>query len=128
MDITQRDRDIAVEFLGGRSVPKLALKHGLSEPHINRILEQQQVDRSKRLKSSTEDKIIDHAHERIGQRLYSYRSFEAFEDRMTCAKNIGWSAKKLAMVEQGHTVLNLTELQAIAKYMKQTISQLLEDL
>lgn len=128
MDNTQRDQQIAARYLGGIPVPKLALEHGLSVPSINRILETQKVDRTQRVRLRIPDKIIDHTHERVGQRLYNYRAFSVFEDRMTCATNLGWSVKKIAMIEQGHTVVSLAELKVIAAYMKQTLSQLLEDL
>lgn len=128
MDNTQRDQEIAVQFLGGTSVPKLAQDHSLSVPSINRILEAQKVDRSQRQKLVVEDRLIDQTHERVGQRLYHYRAFSAFEDRSVASKTLGWSPKKVAMVEQGHTALTLHDLKAIAAYLNQSLSQLLEDL
>lgn len=128
MDNTKRDQQIAKDFMIGVSVPKLAIKYGLSAPHLNRILDAQNVDRSKRLKCSIEDKIVDRAHEIIGQRLYYFRRFEMFEERIDCAETLGWSAKKLALVEQGHMTLTLRDLQTIAAYMKKLLSQLIEDI
>lgn len=128
MDNTQRDTQIAAEYMRGVTVPKLAIDFGLSIPTINRLLAAQDVDRSKRLKSTNVDKAIDHTHEIVGQRLYNYRSFTVFEDRIKGAENLGWSAKRLAQIEKGHSVLTLIELNDIALYMQLTLSQLLEDL
>lgn len=114
--------------MNGKSVSKVAAFHGLSVPHVNRILDQQKVDRSKRLKAAQDTKVIDHQHEKVGQRLYHYRQFEVFEDRSACAEALGWSAKKVAMIEQGHSVLNFSDLLSIAEYMKKTVSELLIDI
>jgi hypothetical protein len=128
MDNTQRDFLIAVQFMDGTPVPKLAQDHSLSVPAINRILAAQNVDRSQRRRVIIEDKVVDDHHDKIGKRLYHYRAFVAYEERLAASKTLGWSAKKLAMIEQGHTVLSLIDLRTIASYMKQSLSQLLEDL
>lgn len=128
MDNTQRDFQIAVQFMGGMSVPKLAQEHSLSIPSINRILETQKVDRSKRQKLGPVEKVVDEAHDKIGKRLYHYRSFTAYEERSVACVSLGWSAKKVAMVEKGHAALTLADLKAIAAYMQQSLSQLLEDI
>lgn len=128
MDNTQRDLLIAAQFMRGESVPKLAQEFKLAEPSINRILKEQNVDRSQRLKLAATDKIVDHSHERLGQRLYHHRQFVVGEDRVTCAAAMGWSPKKLALIEKGHTLVSLSELKTIADYTSQTLSQLLEDI
>ncbi len=128
MDNTQRDELIAAQYMGGTIIPQLAHDHGLSEVSINRILKNRDVDRSQRVKPDTTLKLIDQTHERLGQRLYHHRQFVIGEDRMACAKTIGWSPKKIAMVEQGQTSVTLAELKTIATYMSQSLSQLLEDI
>ncbi len=128
MDNTQRDQQIAAQYLDGDTIPKIAQDHQLSVPSINRILETLKVDKTKRKKKIVEDRLIDMTHERVGQRLYHHRSFIKFEDRSLAAKSLEWSPKKVAMVEQGHTLLTLHDLKIVAAYLNQTLSQLLEDL
>lgn len=128
MDIKERDTLIATDYMGGKSVPLLAKEHGLSVPSINRVLEQAGVDRSKRAERVREPGPIDFLHERVGQRLYNHRRFVEGKERNDVAEKLNWSVKKVAQVETGKTPLSLYDIQAIAGYMKQTMSRLLEEL
>lgn len=128
MDNTHRDNQIAADFMSGIPVSKLALDYSLSIPSVNRILKEMNVDRSNRIKQAVDHHVVDHLHIAIGVRLYDHRTCEVGEERPDCADKLGWSSKKLAMIEQGKSVLNLADLKVIAEYMNMTLSQLVENL
>lgn len=110
------------------SASKLAMKFGLSIPQIRRILASQKaVKNPDAPKPSAEDKVIDEHHRKLGNRLYAYR-FQALNDAVQASDALGWSAKKLRGIEQGHSEITLSDLQDMAEYMKTSISELTRNL
>jgi hypothetical protein len=133
MDNSARDQEIAKLYAGGPttaglSAPKIATKFGLSVPQIRRILSDQDAKRSPDApKPSTEDRVIDPIHLKLGNRLYAHR-FQALNDTSQAAEAMGWSVKKLRGIEQGMSEISLSDLQDMAEYMKTSISELTRNL
>lgn len=130
MDNTQRDLDIASEFMSGVSIPSIVQKYSLSVASVHRILAQQKVDRSKRVKSVEDSavKIIDETHQVLGAKLLAHRTVVLFEDRITAATNMGITSKRVALIESGQSLLTLPDLLIIAKYFGVPLSELVKDL
>lgn len=133
MDNTARDQEIAKLYAGGPvtaglTAPKLAVKFGLSVPQIRRILAIQDAKRHPDApKPTAEDRVIDPAHLKLGNRLYAYR-FQILNDPGQAAEALGWSVKKLRGIEQGFSEISLSDLQDMAEYMKTSISELTRNL
>lgn len=133
MDNAERDSAIASDYAGGPvtaglSASKLASKYGLSVPQIRRILSSKEAKRHPNApKPTAEDKVIDEAHQKLGNRLYAYR-FKIMNDTGQAAELLGWSVKKLRGIEQGISEITLADLQDMAEYMKTSISELTRNL
>lgn len=130
MDNTQRDQDIASEFMSGVSIPSLVQKYVLSVATIHRVLAQQKVDRSKRVKSVEDSaiKVIDEAHVSIGGRLLQHRTKVWLDDRLEAADKMGITSKRVALLENGQSLLTLPDLIIIARYLNVPLSDLVKDL
>ncbi|KAK1583690.1 hypothetical protein Q3G72_026136 [Acer saccharum] len=112
----------------GLPASKLAVKFGISVPQIRRILsDQKAVKHPEAPKPSSDDKVVDDAHRKLGNRLYFYR-VTLLNDTIQAGESLGWSAKKLRSIEQGHSEISLADLQDMAEYMKTSISELTRDL
>lgn len=129
MNHAERDQEIGKLFAGGPGVSglpasKLATKFGISVPQVRRILAGQEAKRHPEApKPTTEDKVIDDAHRKIGNRLYGFR-FQRLDDTGRASEVLGWSVRKLRSIEQGHSEITLSDLQDIAEYMNLSLSEL----
>lgn len=132
MDIEERNATIARLYLEGHSTPTISRETGVSLPLIFVILKELKItgpggpERAKL--SEDRNKSISPLHVKLGGRLYSYRQFDLCRDRNQAAALLGWTVKKLALVEKGDTQLTLTELAAMADFMKVNLATLLKDL
>jgi hypothetical protein len=133
MDNADRDQEIAKLYAGGPGVaglpaPKLATKFGISIPQVRRILASLKVEKHPEApKPTVEDKVIDPAHLKLGNRLYAYR-FNLLNDTTQAAEALGWSIRKLRGIEQGFSEISLSDLQDMAEYMKTSVSELTRNL
>lgn len=132
MDTLERDKQIARDYLNGSITSDLALEYKLSIARIFQILRDQGAtgkDAPERAKSIPEGpKYFSPIHVKLGHRLFTFRAHTLFQERSTAAIDLGWSVKKLALVEKGETQLTLTEMIQVAQYMQVSLSALMKDL
>lgn len=131
MDNSARDLEIAALYAGGpgtAAIPasKLAQKFGLSVPQIRRIVAEV-VKCPSAPKPTSEEKVLSSYHIKLGNRLYAYR-FALPNDSTQASNELGWSVKKLRSIEQGRSEITVSDLKAMAEYMRTTISILTENL
>lgn len=126
MDNTERDQGIAQKYSKGRPASRLSIEFGLSVPHVRRILKEQGAVAGKREGRMEEDKIINPLHAKLGMRLYNFR-FNKMNDVSMASDLLGWSVRKLRGIEQGKTLLTLTDIEAVAGYMQLSIGELMKD-
>ena len=132
MDTLERDKRIAQDYLKGSITTDLALDYRLSIARIFQILREQGAtgkDSPERAKVIPEGpKYFSPIHVKLGHRLFTFRAHTLFQERSDAAIDLGWSVKKLALVEKGETQLTLTELIQVAQYMRVSLSSLMSDL
>lgn len=133
MDAKERDKAIASMYLEeNKSASELSIEFNLGIARIYQILKDQGAtkrDDTVRPRVKAEGtRAISQAHVKIGLKLYSYRQFDTCKDRNTVNEELGWSLKKIALVEKGETQLTLTDLMQLAAYMDITPSELMRDL
>jgi hypothetical protein len=132
MDTLERDKQIALDYLNGSITSDLALDYRLSIARIFQILREQGAtgkDSPERAKLIPEGpKYFSPIHIKLGHRLFTYRAHTLFQERSSAAVDLGWSVKKLALVEKGETQLTLTEMIQVAQYMQVSLSSLMKDL
>lgn len=127
MTSAERDTQIAEDYKS-LSASKVAAKHGLSIPQVNRIIKAAGVVKGHSTVAPL-DKIIDDNHRLLGQRLYMHRNTVKCQDTLRASETMGgWSVKKLRNIEQGFSVLTLPDLKAIATYMGLPLTKLLENI
>lgn len=120
-EISERNQQIAQQYLEGRSAPSIARDHGLSLSSVRVILREQGVTSSKRTPRpdvvEAEKKPISMKHKKIGERLIYYRSMTKGQGRAEASRKLGWSTQKIAMTEAGKHDLTLTDLEDLTSYM-----------
>lgn len=127
LDNDERDDEIVAAYQKGETASKIARDMKLSISRVRAILSSRNAVKGPAMPKSQLDKVVDPAHQRIGNRLYAYR-FRKMHDVQRGAEFLGWSVKKLRGVELGSSVLNLQELQDISKYMDISLSDLMKDI
>lgn len=132
--LQERDKAICEAYVAGTTAERLALDYGLSVSAIRLILRTSKVKKPKLSKEQravvvaakrAAPKTFGSMHEKIGTRLSHYRSFTLMLDRPATAQKLGWSTQKLASVEQGAFNLSLIDIQDLATFMKEDVSQFL---
>lgn len=127
LDNDERDNEIVAAYAKGETASKIASTRKLSLSRVRAILSSRKAVKGPAMPKSQLDRVIDTVHLRIGNRLYAYR-FKRMHDVQRGADFLGWSVKKLRVVETGSSVLTLQELQDIAKYMAVSLSDLMKDI
>lgn len=129
MSTEERDQQIAEQYRRGRPASRIAKDIGLSVSQVRKILSDNKVTKDPALakRSPPEDKVIDENHRKLGNRLYAFR-FAQLKDTRQASKILGWSVRKLRGIEQGHSPIDLSDLKAMAEYMKTSISDLTRNL
>lgn len=127
--MSERDREIADLYLGGYSAAVIARQLGISAPLVYKVLAKHGIKRPEgTARRKAEKSSISPTHFKVGLRLYDHRVGTRAQDRVQASETIGWTSKKLALVEQGEYSLTLEDLQDISGYMKISLSELLNGL
>lgn len=127
MDNQERDAEIVQGYLKGKKAAALARDHRLSTAQIWKILERNGAKREDVVSEAESSKVIDPDHIRLGNKLYNYR-FGRLLETAIAADRMGWSAKKLRNIEQGHSVITVPDLKDMARFMETTMSDLMKGL
>ena len=127
-DSAERDKVLVEAFSAGVTPVELGERQGLSTRRVRQILVANNAEAPKAILPKTlEDRIIDPAHQRIGVRLYGFRTRNS-KDAQQTADILVWSVKKLRGIERGTTSIDLVDLQVISKFMNLSLCELLKDL
>ena len=128
--MTERDEQVAQDYMDGMSVPALANVYGLSKPRIWQILDQRGVSGSTERKQvrrvPMHIKPITRSHEVLGRRLSEFK-LDRLIDGRDLSQRLNWSVQKLTAMERGRKDPTLTELMEISRLLKIPIGVILSE-
>lgn len=122
-----RDEEVCELYKGGKSAEEVGRSVGLSAASVYIIVKKYGVQKG-RAKSTQTAEAITPGHSKIGMRLYDKRTCTMILSGTDFGKQVGWSAKKVSLVEQGKYDLTLCDLQALASVFNTSIEELLHGL
>ena len=119
--MSERDEQIAADYMDGRTVPSLSEEYGLSQTRVWQILNEKGVsgstERKRVQKVPSGTKPLTKVHEILGRRLSEFK-LDHFLDSRELARRLNWSVKKLTAMGRGRKDPTLTELKEISRLLK----------
>ncbi len=100
--MSERDEQVAQDYMDGMTVPALANEHGLSESRIWQILDDKGVsgssERMRVRREPSEPKPLSEVHEILGRRLSEFE-LDRLIDTKELSRRLNWSKNKLTAME-----------------------------
>lgn len=126
MALNNEDREeIITDYTSGaRHVWELANIHGVTRRRIEQIVTAAGYELRKQPRKGSVQ--ISDLHRRIGKRLIDHR-YEHSLDAIDIANALGMTVVKYSRVEGGREVLELLDLQKIARYLRVSFAALVEE-
>lgn len=128
-DISARDKQIAQDWLNGKSRAEISRERGLSRDWVRKILRKQGITAETRRKKVREPeesvKALSNMHARIGHDISYYRTTELDLDRLQLAKKAELSVHRVTALEMGRYDPTLGELVRLANAVGKPLKDLL---
>ena len=126
--MTERDKNIAQDYMDGRTVCSLGLEYGLTQGRIWQILAKKGISGShkrKRLRRlPSQRKPLTKVHEILGRRISEFKMDNRI-DTNELTKRLNYSKNKLSLVEKGYKDITLLELMEISRLLKVPVGDIL---
>ncbi len=128
--MSERDEQIAQDYMDGRTVPSLSEEYGLSQTRIWQILDRKgasgSTERKRVRRVPSETKPLTKVHEILGRRLSEFK-MDLRIDARELARRLNWSKNKLTSMERGCKDPTLTELMEVSRLLKIPIGVILSE-